>query len=62
MENYYEWLGLAPDTSIDELKKQIYQQMRIWSHRTNAPQMERRQEAERAIDKGPKIFASQARS
>lgn len=49
MENYYELLNLSPDTYTDELKKQIYKQMRVWSHRTNAPQIERRQEAERMI-------------
>lgn len=49
MENYYEILDVSPDGSVDEIQKKLYQQMRIWSHRTNAPQMERRQEAERMV-------------
>lgn len=49
MENYYEILGVPPDGSVDDIQKKIYQQMRVWSHRTNAPQIERRQEAERMV-------------
>jgi tetratricopeptide (TPR) repeat protein len=49
MENYYEILGVPPDESVDKIQKNLYQQMRVWSHRTNAPQMERRQEAERMV-------------
>lgn len=49
MLNYYEICNLSPSASQEEIKKTIYQLMRLWSHRTNAPQMERRQEAERMV-------------
>lgn len=49
MLNYYELFDVSPSATTDEIKKVIHQQMRLWSHRTNAPQMERRQEAERMV-------------
>lgn len=49
MLNYYELFDVSPSATMDEIKKVIHQQMRLWSHRTNAPQMERRQEAERMV-------------
>lgn len=49
MLNYYDLCNLSPSASKEEVKKAIYQQMRLWSHRTNAPQIERRQEAERMV-------------
>ncbi|SHF08936.1 Tetratricopeptide repeat-containing protein [Seinonella peptonophila] len=49
MENYYELLGLSIDAPIDVLRRELNQKMRLWSHRTNAPQIERRQEAERMV-------------
>mgnify|MGYP001475887240 CR=1 FL=1 len=49
MINYYELCNISPSASQEEIKKTIYQLMRLWSHRTNAPQMERRQEAERMV-------------
>lgn len=49
MINYYEICNISPSASQEEIRKTIYQLMRLWSHRTNAPQMERRQEAERMV-------------
>lgn len=49
MLNYYDLCNVSPSASQEEIRKSIYQLMRLWSHRTNAPQMERRQEAERMM-------------
>lgn len=49
MLNYYDLCEISPSASQEEIRKTIYQLMRLWSHRTNAPQMERRQEAERMV-------------
>ncbi len=49
MENYYQILGLSPSASKDEIRKLIHSQIRLWSARTNAPQINRRQEAERML-------------
>lgn len=46
MENYYQFLELSPNASSEEIKKLIHHQIRLWSARTNAPQINRRQEAE----------------
>jgi Flp pilus assembly protein TadD len=42
-------LNLAPTASAEEIKKAIHRELRVWSNRTNAPQLERRQEAERMV-------------
>jgi tetratricopeptide (TPR) repeat protein len=49
MENYYQLLGLSPTSPTEEIRKLIYKQIRLWSVRINAPQIERRQEAERML-------------
>jgi len=49
MENYYERFGIPRDADEGEIRKRIHQELRKWSNRTNAPQMERRQEAERMV-------------
>ncbi|MBA4495790.1 tetratricopeptide repeat protein [Paenactinomyces guangxiensis] len=49
MQNYYEMFGISPSASTEEIKKLVLHQLRIWNQRTNAPQIERRQEAERMI-------------
>ncbi|TCS94267.1 J domain-containing protein [Hazenella coriacea] len=49
MQNFYEIFDLSPSASVEEIKKLIHQQLRLWSQRTNAPQIERRQEAERMM-------------
>jgi len=46
MINVYNTLKIPPTTSIEEIKKVINREYRVWSNRTNAPQIERRQEAE----------------
>ncbi len=47
--NFYKALNLASTASAEEIKKAIHRELRIWSNRTNAPQIERRQEAERKV-------------
>jgi Flp pilus assembly protein TadD len=47
--NYYSELKVSPTASADEIKKAIHRELRVWSNRTNAPQIERRQEAERKV-------------
>ena len=49
MVDYYALLNLSPSASEDELKKALHREMRQWTNRTNAPQIERRQEAERRV-------------
>lgn len=49
MENYYQLLGLSPSASKEEIRKLIHSQIRLWSSRTNAPHISRRQEAERML-------------
>ena len=48
-QNLYKVLNLPQTASVDELKKAINKELRLWSNRTNAPQIERRQEAERMV-------------
>lgn len=49
MENLYRILNVAPTASAEEIKKAISRELRIWTNRTNAPLLERRQEAERMV-------------
>lgn len=49
MLNYYEMFNLSPSASPEEIKMVIHHQLRLWSQRTNAPQIDRRQEAERMM-------------
>jgi DnaJ-class molecular chaperone len=49
MENYYKILNVQPTAKDTELKEAIHTALRRWSNRTNAPQMDRRQEAERMV-------------
>jgi len=49
MVNYYAQLKVSPTASEEEIKKAINRELRVWSNRTNAPQMERRQEAEKMV-------------
>lgn len=57
MENYYQFLELSPDATTEEIEKVIHHQIRLWSARTNAPQMNRRQEAEQMLKKYESIEA-----
>jgi tetratricopeptide (TPR) repeat protein len=49
VENYYRILNVSPSTSPADIRKAIIKELRLWSNRTNAPQIERRQEAERMV-------------
>jgi Flp pilus assembly protein TadD len=49
VENYYRVLNISPTASPDDIRKAIIKELRLWSNRTNAPQIERRQEAERMV-------------
>jgi tetratricopeptide (TPR) repeat protein len=49
MINYYSALNLPPTASEHQIKDALNRELRMWSNRTNAPQMQRRQEAERKV-------------
>jgi tetratricopeptide (TPR) repeat protein len=49
MVNYYSILKVSQSASVDDVKNAINRELRLWSNRTNAPQIERRQEAERMV-------------
>ena len=49
MVNYYNVLKVSQSASTDDLRNAINRELRLWSNRTNAPQIERRQEAERMV-------------
>lgn len=49
MENYYRALNIAPTATEEEIKKAILRDRRLWNNRTNAPDLERKQEAERMV-------------
>jgi len=49
MQNFYKILNIQPSISDADLKKAMHEALRLWSNRTNAPQIERRQEAERMV-------------
>jgi tetratricopeptide (TPR) repeat protein len=51
MENYYQFLELSQNATTEEIQKIIHHQIRLWSARTNAAQMNRRQEAEQMLSK-----------
>jgi len=49
MQNYYKLLNIAPTANEAEIKNAVHIALRLWSNRTNAPQLDRRQEAERMV-------------
>lgn len=49
MPDYYRVLNLTPVADEEEIKKALNREMRLWSNRTNAPQIERREEAVRMV-------------
>jgi tetratricopeptide (TPR) repeat protein len=49
MINFYNLLKVSTTAAEEEIKKAINRELRVWSNRTNAPQIERRQEAERMV-------------
>lgn len=60
MENYYVEFNLSPEMSSDDIRKQLMQEKRKWITRSNAPDLSKRQEAERKtklIEEALKIFS-----
>ncbi|RAL26166.1 tetratricopeptide repeat protein [Thermoflavimicrobium daqui] len=51
MIDIYEILKISQDASIEEVKQQLQIELRKWSYRINAPQLEHRQEAERMLQR-----------
>ena len=49
MQNYYQTINVLPTAKDPEVKKALHETLRLWSSRTNAPQIDRRQEAERMV-------------
>lgn len=49
MINYYQELSISPDLDKDQIKKELNKLQRQWISRTNAPDLMRRQQAERMI-------------
>jgi tetratricopeptide (TPR) repeat protein len=49
VEDYYRALKIAPTATDEEVKKAVLRERRLWSNRTNAPDLERRQEADRMV-------------
>jgi len=49
MEDYYALLGLDRSADTDSIRTAINQEVRVWSRRTNAPELEKRQAAERRM-------------
>ncbi|SFI86133.1 J domain-containing protein [Thermoflavimicrobium dichotomicum] len=50
MKDYYQLLGVSQQASKEEIEQAILQQMRVWTHRINAPTLTKRQEAERMVE------------
>lgn len=64
MVNYYKELGIDVNLKGEDLKEQIKKVQRKWVQRTNAPDQNRRQEAERKvtmIDEAFKILTDEAK-
>jgi DnaJ-class molecular chaperone len=49
MEDYYALLSLDRSADADSIKAAITRELRVWTRRTNAPELEKRQAAERRI-------------
>ena len=49
MKDYYQLLNIDRTASTEEISKAYRQQLRLWRSRTNAPDLDRRQEAERVL-------------
>jgi len=49
MQNFYQILSIEQAAKEPEIKEAIRNALRLWTNRTNAPQMDRRQEAERTV-------------
>ncbi len=48
-QNLYKILNVPQGAPAEGIKKAIIRELRLWTNRTNAPQIERRQEAERMV-------------
>lgn len=49
MENFYSLLKVENTASEKEIKEALKREFQLWRHRTNAPSLERRQEAEKIV-------------
>jgi predicted Zn-dependent protease len=49
MNDYYALLSLDLGCPEDDIRKAIHRELRTWTNRTNAPDLQRKQEAERRI-------------
>ena len=59
MVDYYKILDVPITAQVEEIKAAIKNKRRLWMQKTNAPQLERRQEAEvkvKQIDEAEKIL------
>jgi len=64
MDNYYEILKISPTSSVEEIKKAINKELRIWSTKTNSAKLEVRQQAERMVkclDEAETIFTDSSK-
>ena len=64
MQNYYAELNLTPTASEEDIKKAINREARVWHNRTNSPNMQQRQEAERMVmllDEAEKILLNDSK-
>ncbi len=49
MEDLYQALGVSKSASEEEIRAAINRELRVWSQRTNAPEIDKRQAAERKV-------------
>lgn len=49
MDDYYEIIGVNRPASAEEIERRVRHELRIWTKRTNNPDLTRRQEAERRV-------------
>jgi curved DNA-binding protein CbpA len=49
MENFYKILEIKTTASNAEVKRALHEALRLWSNRTNAPQIDQRHKAEHMI-------------
>src|ERR1039457_6635129 len=50
MEDLYQVLGVSRSASEEEIRVAINRELRVWSQRTNAPEIDKRQTAERKVN------------
>ena len=48
--DYYELLDLPANASLEEIERRLQRELRAWVQKTNAPDLERRQAAERRVE------------